>query len=92
MSFTDIAVISFPGSPRSLTRGPLAPASLTWATSTSLHLSSPRFAEVVAYVLLALVAEEGNDRFQLGVLLANPAGHYEVRAAARPDEHAVLPR
>src|SRR5918995_3474440 len=47
---------------------------------------------MLAYVLLALVAEQRDDRLQFGVRLPQAARHHQVRPGARSDEHPVLPR
>src|SRR5918995_5282278 len=49
------------------------------------------FGEVVGYVLLALVAEQGDYRLELGVALAYFSRSDHVRPAARAHEEAVSP-
>src|SRR5918994_841957 len=46
---------------------------------------------MLAYVFLALVAEQRDDRLQFGVRLPQAARHDQVRPGARSDEHPVLP-
>src|SRR5215204_1527192 len=50
------------------------------------------FREVIAYVLLPLVAEQCNDGLEFRVGLEDLPCGYEVGAARRADEEAVLPR
>src|ERR671920_806736 len=47
--------------------------------------------EVIAYVLLPLVAEQCDDGLELGVGPAYLPGGYEVGAARRADEEAAFP-
>src|SRR5215207_8677868 len=47
---------------------------------------------MLAYVLLALIAEQRDDRLQSGARLLQAARHHQVRPRARSHEHPVLPR
>src|SRR5918994_7112305 len=60
-------------------------------SAVGLRGDLPLVGEVVGYVLLALVAEEGDERLQFGVALADLAGGDHVRPARRTDEEAVAP-
>src|SRR5918998_2309898 len=62
-----------------------------WGSGVGLRGDLHVLGEVVGYVLLALVAEEGDDRLELGVGLAHLAGGDQVRPARRPHEEAVSP-